>query len=207
MLYAGAGEAGAACRKVFPMPLPRFLCIGWLCLLAAVLACASPESAVAKTRAKVAYGLESDIKLAEQLWKALEAARVIGPGRINVHAYKGERPHGAIQQLDATTVEVGDHRGRVIVKANHTKDGATVPNVYDNPNKYLSSYTVMFTNRAGYDPDNRDWFWVRYWADGKITRTDDGTAVAGRIGKIAKIGCIGCHRKVGGEDLEAFTAR
>ncbi len=157
--------------------------------------------------AKVAYGKSADVILAKQLWTALLKRGVVGRNRIHVHAFKGKQPHGAIQQLYATTVTVNGHRGRAIVKANHTAKGATVHSVYDQPNKFLSSYTVMFANKPGYDPENSNWFWVRYWKDGRITRTDTGTAVAGRVGKISPIGCIGCHRKVGGQDLEALTSR
>ncbi len=172
----------------------------------ALIAVAMPKQCTAEQR-KVAYGLKSDIALAEKLWTALRKRGVVGRDRINVHAFSGKPPHGTIQQVYATTVRIGDHRGRIIVKANHTKKGATVRKVYDEPNKYLSSYTVMFANAPGYDPDNNNWFWARYWTNGKITRTPEGVAVAGRIGKIAKVGCIGCHRKLGGKDLEALTSR
>ncbi len=160
-----------------------------------------------KKTSEVAYGKKSDVVLAHDLWEALLQHRIVGVQRINVHAYKGKPPHGRIQQVYATAVTVQGHKGKVIVKANHTKKGVTVQGVYDHPNKYLSSYTVMFANKPGYDPENKNWFWVRYFASGEIARSNTGVVVAGRVGKIAKVGCIGCHKKLGGEDLEALTSK
>ena len=177
-------------------------------IISVIMLASSPQPAVAKSKSTaIAYGKKSDVALAKKLWLALKKKKVVGAGRINVHAFKGKAPHGGIQQIYATKVTVNGHRGRALVKANHTAKGASIQSVYDKPNKYLSSYTVMFANKAGYDPKNQNWFWVRYLPKGRITRTGTGIAVAGRVGKISKIGCIGCHRKLGGKDLEALTSR
>lgn len=154
---------------------------------------------------RVAYGKQQDVVLATKLWRVLVARGLAGPDRINVHAFEGTQPHGAIQQIYKATVKVGDHSGTAIVKANHRSDEATVMSVYQTPNKYLAGYTVMFANRPGYDPANKNWFWVKYEPDGVISRSAKGIAIAGRVGKIAKVGCIGCHRVMGGDDLETLT--
>ena len=152
------------------------------------------------------YGGKEDVELAIRLWRQLKNKKLVGKDRINVHAFKGKRPHGPIQQVYASTVTVNGHRGRAVVKANHKGKNLLIGDVYDEPNRYLADYTVMFVNEKGYDPENGDWFWVLYKPDGRIGRSATGAPVAGRVGKDEDFGCIGCHRAVGGEDLEALTS-
>ena len=177
--------------------------LGTLALLGSICSVAQAQSA----KPKFAYGKKSDRQLAKELWKALRSNRMVGRERINVHAFEGKRPHGAVQQIYTATIKVKGRQGRAIVKANHTKKGVTVQNVYDSPNKYLSGYTVMFANKPGYDPENNDWFWVHYRTDGRVNQAANGLAVAGRVGKLSDYGCISCHRKIGGDDLEALTSK
>jgi len=175
------------------------------CLLVVVLPSAGAHAQTAKT--KPAYGKKADRLLAKVLWKSLLTNRMVGRNRLNVHALEGKRPHGAVQQIYAADIEVNGRMGRAIVKANHRKKGATLQSVYDTPNKFLSGYTVMFENEAGYDPENNNWFWVHYNTEGKVNRAANGLAVAGRVGKFSNYGCISCHKKIGGKDLEALTSK
>ncbi|MGI9423157.1 MAG: hypothetical protein ACR2PA_08185 [Hyphomicrobiaceae bacterium] len=154
---------------------------------------------------RIAYGKQQDVVLATKLWRVLVARGLAGPDRINVHAFEGTEPHGSIQQIYKADVTVDGRRATVIVKANHVSADATVSAVYQTPNKYLAAYTVMFVNKHGYDPENKDWFWAKYEPDGAISRNSNGVAIAGRVGKIAAVGCIGCHKKIGGKDLETLT--
>ena len=163
-------------------------------------------AASAEQGPKSAYGHKSDVELAVRLWRQLESKKLVGKDRINVHAFKGKRPHGPIQQVYASNVTINGHRGRVVVKANHKGKDLLIGDVYDDPNRYLADYTVMFVNEKGYDPENGDWVWVIYKPDGRIGRSATGVPVAGRVGKDENFGCIGCHRAVGGEDLEALTS-
>lgn len=162
-------------------------------------------------KTKLGYGSKLDVVFAKRLWRSLQNSSLIGRNRIQVHAFEGSQPHGFIQQSLATRIRVGNRRGRVIVKANHKakQDGQEVDTkmVYDQPNTYLDSYTVMFRRRPGYDPENRNWFWVKYSPNGEISKGPTGVPVAGRVGKYTDFGCIGCHRAVGGEDLEALTSK
>ena len=155
----------------------------------------------------VRYGFKSDVALAEALWRALCGARMAGPDRLNVHAFAGRKPHAIVQQIWAGNVMVQGRMARAVVKANHTSHGATIQSVYDHPNKYLTSYTVMFQNIAGYDPQNRDWFWVKFGPDGQIDKDTNGVAIAGRVDSPSGFGCAACHRKLGGKDLETFTSK
>ena len=166
------------------------------------------QSAQAQSeKPKFAYGTKSDKALASKLWRSLRKNRMVGRKRINVHAFKGKQPHGAVQQIYSATIKVNGRLGRAIVKANHRKKGASVQTVYDAPNKFLSGYTVMFANKKGYDPDSNDWFWVHYQPSGKVNRAANGLAVAGRVGKFSDFGCIACHKKIGGKDFEALTSK
>ncbi|KPP84625.1 MAG: hypothetical protein HLUCCO07_05865 [Rhodobacteraceae bacterium HLUCCO07] len=59
-----------------------------------------------------------------------------------------------------------------------------------------AAHTVMFRREAGYDPDNADWFWVKYLPDGSLDKNPSGTPLAGRVGKGMDEGCIACHAGV-----------
>lgn len=147
----------------------------------------------------MAFGGKEDVAFAMKLWAAMKAASLVGPGRINVQPFQGNEPHGAIQQVLDGKVTVAKRSGRVIVKVNHmAKD---IKSVYAEPNKAIGAYTVMFKKPAGYDPENKDWFWVKYKPNGEID-SDNGMLLAGRVAKGMDQGCIACHRAIGGDDLE-----
>ena len=150
------------------------------------------------------FGGKEDVSFAKQLWSALEAVKLAGPNRINVEPFVGNEPHGAIQQVLSTDVTVDKRSAKVIVKVNHGGEGATIDTVYANPNKYLKAYTVMFKKPAGYDPDNKNWFWAKYTSNGEIMKNPKGMLLAGRVAKGTDEGCIACHKVVGGDDLEAL---
>jgi len=65
----------------------------------------------------------------------------------------------------------------------------------------------MFKREAGYDEENRDWFWAKYLPDGALDRNPAGIELAGRVAKGMDAGCIACHTALGGEDLETLTSR
>ena len=150
------------------------------------------------------YGLAADVDFAKRLWTALRKHRWVGAERRMAAAQKGERPHGVVQQITKGELEVDGRTGRILVKANHRGSNATLASVMRHPNRYLSGYAVMYRREAGYDPANRDWFWVVFDRGGAV-RTFESRAIAGRVDTGATNGCIGCHRKVGGRDLETLT--
>ena len=80
---------------------------------------AALATAIALPASAQDFGSKADIDFANQLWSALQTARLVGPDRINVQPFEGNEPHGAIQQAYATTVAVGGRTARVLVKANH----------------------------------------------------------------------------------------
>ena len=66
----------------------------------------------------------------------------------------------------------------------------------------MEAVTVMFKREAGYDPENKDWFWVKYAPDGSIMKNPKAMSLAGRVAKgNMKQGCIACHRAAPGGDM------
>lgn len=152
----------------------------------------------------VPYGTPADVAYAEKLWTELSKERLVGPNRANVWPNIGKRPHGAIQQIVASTVTVDGVARRVVVKTNYAGQDLKQATVYADPEKFLSHYAIMAKREAGYDEKNKDWFWVAYAADGALVK-HEGVAIAGRADTGNTQGCIGCHVKKGGADLEVMT--
>jgi hypothetical protein len=99
------------------------------------------------------------------------------PGKDGI--YKGTHPHGAYLKLFANETALKAARagkemppGSIIVKENYGKDAKT-----------LMAVTPMY-KIEGYDPENDNWFWAKYEADGTVEKA----------GKVE--GCIKCHGKV-----------
>jgi hypothetical protein len=61
--------------------------------------------------------------------------------------------------------------------------------------------TVMVQREASYDPEDNNWFWIKYNADGTISNDDKGTAMAGRVAKGMDTGCISCHKTAKDNDF------
>lgn len=149
------------------------------------------------------FGTPSDTAYAAQLWQALVAANLAGAGAMQSKAYPGQHPHGAVLQNWESTVSVDGQDGAVIVKRNYGGEGVSVQAVAESPDQFLDSVTVMF-KRAGYDPDNNDWFWAKYLPDGSLDKNPKGMQLAGRVAKGAAQGCIACHSAAPGGDM-VFT--
>ena len=141
-----------------------------------------------------------DVTFAKQLWETMKQQKLVGPDRINVQPFKGNEPHGSIQQVVGTKITVNGLTGKVVVKANHGGKDISIQNVYSNPNQHLGAYTIMFQREKGYDAANQNWFWAKYNPKGEVDKTAKGSPIAGRIAS-----CIGCHKAGGGADLEALT--
>ncbi|MGB1257375.1 MAG: cytochrome P460 family protein, partial [Thiolinea sp.] len=106
-----------------------------------------------------------------------------------------------------TEATVDGHSGQLIVKRNHGgKDGLTVKEVFDEPDKYLAAVTIMFKRETGYDADNQDWFWAKYNAEGELDKNPKGMLLAGRVAKGGNQGCIACHTALGGKDMITLTS-
>jgi hypothetical protein len=114
--------------------------------------------------------------------------------------YTGTHPLGAILDTIDAQVIVDGERNIVIIKRNYGGEGVSKANVANDPNRYLKAVTVMF-KRAGYDADNRDWFWVKYAPGGSVLKNPKGMSLAGRVAKGMPQGCIACHTGAPGGDM------
>ncbi len=150
----------------------------------------------------------SDVQYAQKLWMSMERTKIVGPSAVREKPFfGGAKPHGMILELAYKTIDVGGHRGFVVVKKNYDGSGVTVDRVIADRKKYLASMTVMYRREAGYDEDNQNWFWVKYHPDGSIfQKMINGSKfyLAGRLmkGKTPDEngGCIYCHASAGGGD-------
>ncbi len=142
-----------------------------------------------------------DVAYAGKLWQALVAAKLAGPGAIHGTPYEGTPPHGAILDTLDSKVTVNGHTGTVIVKRNYGPEGLEKEQVANDPGKHLKAVTVMFRREKGYDPEDKDWFWVKYDVKGGVLKNPAGMALAGMVGKGADAGCIACHMSAPGGDL------
>lgn len=142
-----------------------------------------------------------DVAFAGMLWDALEKNRLIGPGRFQAMPYKTPPPHGHFVESIDGRISVDGREGVVIVKKNFGKTKEeTRQQIADNPDKYMTSITVMFKREEGYDSDNRNWFWAKYFPDGSLFRNPKGMQLAGRVAKGSDKACIACHTAAPGKD-------
>ena len=95
---------------------------------------------------------------------------------------------------------IDGHDGVLIAKKNYLGEAITAMDVANDPDAYLDSVTIMFQRQPGYDPENNDWFWVKYAPDGSIMANPMGMSLAGRIAKGMDTGCIACHVAAPGGD-------
>ena len=150
---------------------------------------------------------DASVKYAQDLWEILVKRDLVGPDMEADTPYKGQAPHGAILETIDTTVTVGSnflgfggHKSEVIVKRNYGGDGVSIDAVSKDRAKFLKAITVMFKREKGYDPENNDWFWVKYKPDGSLHTNPKGMKLAGRVMKGKDKGCIACHAAVKEKD-------
>jgi len=144
------------------------------------------------------FGEKADVEFAEKLWKAMKGYQ---NWAMRTDVYPGKAPHGAFLRNYYNIVNVAGKSYHVIVKDNFGGQGATLESVSASPATHLAAVTVMLQREAGYDPDNNDWFWAKYKADGTIDMNSEGMALAGRVAKGTDVGCIACHADAEGGDL------
>lgn len=146
-------------------------------------------------------GTPEDDAYAAKLWSYMEANRFLGEDRIRSFPFVGSRPHGSIQELIATEAVIDGHRGRLLIKHNFGADEKLTPrSVYSaDPQENSEPLAIMFQRKAGYDPENNNWFWAEYTADGAVLNFQ-GNNLSGRAPL-----CIGCHTAQGGKDREILN--
>ena len=153
-------------------------------------------------------GTADDIAYAGQLWSVLEQEHMVGRQARALKPFIGAaRPHGWVLEVESGTVNVAGHNGFVVVKKNYEGSHISVEDVERDRAKYLVSISVMFKREAGYDPEDKDWFWAQYQPGGQLVimrKMGMKVAMAGRVMKGAtpdkNRGCIYCHSSAGGGD-------
>lgn len=148
-------------------------------------------------------GSKQDVADANKLWAALKRAKLVGSNAKKATPYKGQPPHGAVLELLSGNITVGGHTGLAIVKRNYGGPGVSNQSVGSDRNKYLKAVTVMYKRKAGYDNDNKNWFWAKYTPNGGLhTKAAKGMKIplAGRVAKGKPAGCIACHKAAPGGD-------
>lgn len=147
------------------------------------------------------FGGDDDVAYAAALWAALEKDRMVGSDAINTFPYEGTEPHGFVLETFYTKATVNGHTGDVIVKRNYGPKNVEIEAVQADRGKHLGAFTVMFRREAGFDADNKDWFWVKYLPDGSLDKNPKGMMLAGKVAKGAKKGCIACHTNAPGGNM------
>ncbi|WP_167512442.1 cytochrome P460 family protein [Oceanidesulfovibrio marinus] len=96
---------------------------------------------------------------------------------------EGSRAHGEfvniyVNKLALESIQAGQmpvQEGSIVLKENF------------DPSKTLTAVTLMY-KKAGFDPDNGDWFYLSYAPDGTIQ-------AEGKVGD-----CMDCHARVANKD-------
>ncbi len=158
---------------------------------------------MAPTTASAApFGNPGDIAYAKKLWGAMKDNRLVGANSLHPMPYETSPPHGNIVETMDGHINFDNRHAVVIVKKNYgKKDETTLEQVADNPDKYMTSITVMFKREKGYDPENKDWFWAKFLPDGSLDTNPKKMKLAGRVAKGAEKGCIACHSLAPGGDM------
>ena len=129
------------------------------------------------------FGTDADADYADQVWSAMEEMNLAGEGMLRTFPYEGLAPHGMMLETLYTEATVDGHTGDLIIKRNYGPEGVSADAVLSEPDKHLGAVTVMFRREAGFDPDNSDWFWVKYLPDGSLDKNPKGMRLAGRVAK------------------------
>jgi hypothetical protein len=145
------------------------------------------------------FGGKEDIEFANNLWKEMKDYE---DWQMKSDVYPGVSPHGKFLRLYYNFVNVDGKSYHVIIKDNF--GGKKLEEVAKSPSEYLGAVTVTLQREPGYDSDNKDWFWVKYKADGTIDKNEKDMALAGRVAKGMDTGCISCHVNAKGKDY-VFT--
>ncbi len=143
------------------------------------------------------FGGSEDVAFANKLWKAMDGYK---DWKLTTAVYDGQSPHGKFLRLYQTYVTVDRKSYPIIVKDNFGGRGATKKRVEKDPADYLKAVTIMLEREEGYDPDNDNWYWVKYDKRGQVLKNPKEMLLAGRVAKGMPAGCIACHGQADGGD-------
>ncbi len=139
------------------------------------------------------FGGAEDMDRATALWREMRDYKSWAsyPGLAGWQP--GRSPHGKVLRYYIDSVAARNPQnpgdGSIIVKENYGMEGGD-----------LMAVTVMQKVR-GYDPEDKDWFWVKFDPSGGVMKNPKGMSLAGRVAKGMDKGCIACHGNAGGDDF------
>ncbi len=143
------------------------------------------------------FGGDEDVAFAAKVWEAIDGYH---GWRVKTDIMMGRSPHDDYLQTYWSVINVGDDYYHAVVKDNFYGEDLTAEMVAESPGEYLDAVTVMIQRGAGYDPDNNNWYWVKYNPDGNVATNPKDMKLAGRVAKGADQGCIACHAAAEGGD-------
>jgi len=116
-------------------------------------------------------------------------------GRLD-STYKGQSPHGAYVKVIANKMaRQNPHKlpyGSILIKENYAADSKT-----------LLAITVMYrtqgANGQPWDPENRDWYYVKYTPTGQVAFSPPEMGSKRLAGRVQS--CIDCHSGAGAKDF------
>ena len=146
------------------------------------------------------FGDDKSVAYAAKLWETMGKLNLTGDDMIRTFPYEGTDPHGMMLETLYLKATIDGHTGALVVKRNFGPAGVEEDAVLNNPDKHLAAVTVMFRREAGYDDDNKNWFWAKYLPDGSLDKNPKGMMLAGKVAKGADQGCIACHTGAPGGD-------
>lgn len=153
----------------------------------------------AAAQATPPFGTDADVSFAGDSWTAMVELGLVGPAFEPAEVERGFAPHGAFVEIISGQINVGDEDLEYWVKRNYGGEGISRELVEEDRQAWLKAVTFM-VKRPGYDPDNQDWFWVKYMPTGDLFTNPAGIPLAGRVAKGSSSGCISCHKNAPGDD-------
>lgn len=110
--------------------------------------------------------------------------------------YEGQSPHGAFVKVIANRKARQNPKdlpyGSILIKENYGADSST-----------LMSITVMYRTKGAngqpWDPENRDWYYVKYTPQGQVAFSPPEMGSMRLAGRVQS--CIDCHSGAGSKDF------
>ena len=172
-----------------------------ICRAAGVAGFVTLSASAAFAQMDAPFGNGHDVDYAADLWAAMVEMNMAGPDAIRTLPYEGVEPHGFVLETFYTKATLDGYTGDLVIKRNYGPEGVEIDAVQANPAAHLGAITIMFKREAGYDEEDKNWFYAKYLPDGTLDQNGMGLALAGRVAKGADQGCIACHSAAPGDDF------
>jgi len=170
-------------------------------IVALAMAVTSGYGISAQAQGMPPFGSDTDVGFAAQIWSAMTEQRLAGADALYSMPYEGTDPHGMMLETYYSKATINGSTGDLVVKRNYGPVGVSAEQVLAAPAKHLGAITVMYRRDKGFDPETKNWFWVKFLPDGTVDKNPKGMRLAGQIAKGMDVGCIACHSGADGEDF------